>query len=42
MSNKHLSVTNLRQGVFLSVVRLGVLIKPRILRRNDEEVSKLR
>ena len=29
-------------GVFLSVVRLGVLVKPRILRRNDEKVSKLR
>ena len=29
-------------GVFLSVVRLGALIKPRILRRNDGEVSKLR
>ena len=29
-------------GVFLSVVRLGALVKPRILRRNDEEVSKLR
>ena len=28
--------------VFLSVVRLGALIKRTILRRNDEEVSKLR